>query len=390
MTTVVPDIRSKHRNPHHGGRGRQIFIAVLVLTALLTAPACAAESIKIASIFAFTGAAASSNRYAAAGVRFGVADINRRGGIQGQAVELIEIDNHSTPIGSKVAADQAVAAGVTAIVGATWSSHSLAIARVAQAHQIPMITPDSTHIDVTRVGDYIFRACFTDPFQGRVLARFAREALQAATAVVFTNITSDYSMGLAEAFRHDFTRRGGTILTEIPYEHQQENFAREAAQAAALQPDVLFIPGHDEESIALLKAVREAGLRAIPIGADGWNTEKFYQGAGSVVARAYFSTHWTEESPDARARQFVAAHKQPGEPLSDASLGYDAVLLLADAMRRAGRPERRLIRDALAATRNFPGVTGKITFDSHGDPVKPVVIMEIKKGAYRIFATITP
>lgn len=367
---------------------RLIFLLVATLATPVISPA--AEPIKIASIFAFSGPAVPSNRHVVNGVRFGVAEVNRRGGVLGRPIELIEIDNGSTPIGSKVAADKAAAAGVSAIIGAAWSSHSLAIARVAQAREIPMISPNSTHADLTRVGDFIFRTCFTDPFQGRVLARFARESLRAARAVIFVNIASDYSMGLAKAFQVEFVRLGGAVLLEIPYILQQESFAREAVQATAQPFDVLFIPGHDDESAAILKATREAGLQTTALGPDGWNTENFFQRVRSYVDLAYFSTNWTEESPGRLSQAFVATYKQEGQSLSDESLGYDSVLLLADAVRRAGGTDRRRIRTALATTRDFPGVTGAISFDATGDPVKPAVIMEIKNGACHVYSTVMP
>ena len=194
---------------------RGLLVLLLFLARPLEIPA--ADPVKIASIYAFSGVAAESNRPSYEGVRYGVTEINQRGGILGRSVELIEIDNRSTPIGAKVAARRAVEADVTAVIGASWSSHSLAIAKVVQPEGIIMITTDSTNPQVTLVGDYIFRVCYTDTFQGQVMARFARDRLTAGNALVFINVASDYSMGLAQAFTDSFLDAGGTVLKSIHY-----------------------------------------------------------------------------------------------------------------------------------------------------------------------------
>lgn len=349
-------------------------------------PAVAAESVKVASIFGFTGVAVQANEASARGVRIGVKEINERGGVLGRRLELVEIDNRSTPIGSKVAADRAVKENVVAIVGPSWSSHSIAVAGVAQANKIPMISNFSTNEKVTRVGDYIFRVCFTDGFQGFVMAKFAREDLNARTAVLFVNLTSDYSMGLAKEFRKNYEALGGKVLLELHYKYKQEDFTDLILKAKKLNPDVLFIPGHDESGLIIKHAVN-AGLNAIPIGGDGWAAESFYR---KGAKRGYYSTHWSQEVLNESSQRFVQRYKDDKKLDSGEALGYDAVMLLADAINRAGSIEREKIRDALASTENFQGVTGSITFDSSGDPIKSAVIIMVQDGKPRFLKSILP
>jgi branched-chain amino acid transport system substrate-binding protein len=351
--------------------------------------AVAADAVKVASIYAFSGVAASSNSPSARGVRYGVEEVNRRGGILGQPVELIELDNLSTPIGSKVAADRAVTAGVAAIIGASWSSHSLAIAKVAQAHGLPMITTDSTNERVTRIGDYVFRVCYTDPFQGKVMARFAATELKAASAAIMINSTSDYSIELAEVFARSFTAEGGTIRKQVHYKHSQDHFRSEMEALRMADSDVLFVPGHDESAAILLEAVH-AGIRSIPIGCDGWSTINFFERGGERVPVGYYCTHWSEDVGTAQSRRFVETFKRNGRMLSIEPLGYDAVLLLADAASRAKSLQPARLRAALAATEGFPGVTGDISFDRHGDPIKATVVMQIRNGVAVYLKRILP
>ncbi len=345
--------------------------------------------VPVAAIFAHTGAAANENHHSVRGVRFGVEEVNRRGGVLDRELKLIEIDNQSTPIGAKVAADRAVSADVIAILGADWSSHSMAIARVAQAHGIPMISNISTHPGVTRVGDCIFRACFTDRFAGEVMARFSRQRLGIDTAVVLTDLTSDYSMGLADTFSRLFENRGGRILKTLAYKHRQNRFEGLARQVRTLDPRAVFIPGHSESG-AIVKAILAAGLDPIFLGGDGWGTEAFFTSGGIRMQEGYYCTHWSPEIDRPLSREFVQRYGKRGRLHSSEALGFDAVLLLADAIGRAGGFDPGRIRDALAVTTGFDGVTGTFSFDVHGDPIKGAIIMSIQNGRPQFLTRIQP
>lgn len=347
--------------------------------------------LRIAAIYAFTGPAAPTNFLSVEGVRFAVAEINRDGGILGRPVALIELDNQSTPIGAKVAAEAAASRGVHAIVGPEWSSHALSAARVAQRAGIPMVASIATHPDVTRVGHFIFRACFTDRFQGEVMARFARSRFpERPGAVVFTDMISEYSMALSAEFQKWFEALGGTVLDRVSYRHSQEDFEPAVRQAMAANPDLLFLPGHDESG-RILELARRLGAAAIPLGGDGWGTATFLENGGDQLPVAFYCTHWAPGVETPASRAFLAKFRPRGDQVySSHVLAYDAVCILADAFRRAGTDRPEPVRRALASTRGFPAVSGSITFDGNGDPIKPAVIMQIENGRNRFLQRVTP
>lgn len=354
----------------------------------------AAEPVRIAAIYALTGPAAASNAPSLEGARLAVREVNRSGGVLGRPLDLVEIDNRSTPIGSKVAADRAVRQGVTAIVGSAWSSHSLAIARVAQRHAVPMVTNMSTHPDVTRIGDCVFRVCFTDPFQGRVMARFALADLAQREALIMKDLSSDYSIGLAREFRRNFEAGGGRVILELDYKHAQDGFRDIVLETLDVHPDVVFIPGHDESGAIIREAI-QAGMSSVFLGGDGWVTDSFLERGGRSLEKGFYCTHWNENAATEASRRFVAlagasGGSVPGFLNASGALAFDAVMLVVDALERAGSSERGALRRALADTRAYEGVTGSISFDGHGDPIKDAVIMEVEKGTIRFRKTVTP
>jgi branched-chain amino acid transport system substrate-binding protein len=303
---------------------------------------------------------------------------------------LIELDNLSTPIGSKLAAESAVKQEVTAILGAAWSSHTLAMAPVAQASGTPLISTISTTEEVTRTGDYIFRVCFTDAFQGRIMAKFARETLHAKSAVTVTDLTSDYGLGLTREFEANFQNLGGHITRRLDYRIKQADFKELAMEVKAAAPQVVFIPGYWESAV-IIQAIRATGSAPIFMGGDGWGTERFFERGGTDIPKAFYSTHWAEDIETNQSRAFVRKYKQGSNPLNaQEALAYDAVFLLADAIRRAGTVDREKVRDAIAATVGFTGVTGGISYQKQRDPVRSAVIMEIEHGKARYFGSILP
>ena len=347
------------------------------------------DTIKIASIFSHTGKAAKHNRPSIQGVRFAVQEINKSGGILQKQLQLVEIDNFSSSIGSKLAARKAVKTNMTAIIGAAWSSHSLQVAKIAQANKIPMISNISTNPNVTKVGDYIFRACFTDSYQGRVLANFARKDLMANSACIVVDLGSKYSMGLANEFKKSFEKSGGEILSQQGYETGQEQFNEIISQLKKIKFDILFIPGHDESG-SLIKKVLENRISMIPMGGDGWNNKNFFTNGGDKLKQGYYCTHWTENIRTDISHNFIQNYTKYQSVNDKSALAYDSVMLLTDAIKRAGSIERSDIRNSLAKTVNFNGVTGKISFDAHGDPIKSAVIMQISNGKAIFLKSLEP
>lgn len=366
-----------------------VFIALVLQLCgpFSSLPLQAADSIKVASIYAHSGLAAQSNIHSIKGVREAVREINTMGGVLKRRLELVELDNRSSPIGSKVAAEKAADLGVIAIIGADWSSHTLAIAPVAQARKIPLITNISTHEQITRAGDYIFRVCYTDSQQGRAVASFARDGLKADTAVMLVDLTSDYSLSLSNEFKSQFEALGGKIVLRLAYTMKDIDPSSLAARAGMSKADVVFIPGY-EESAVILKHIMNAGFRITPLGGDGWGSEQFYEKGGKDLPFGFYAGHWSEEIDSDTSRAFVKKYKKESVAGMDAeALAFDAVFLLADAVKRARSTDRAKVRDALAATKNYPGVTGPITFDARGNPLKGVVIMRIQAGVPHYYRT---
>jgi branched-chain amino acid transport system substrate-binding protein len=356
----------------------------------VVSPAHSEEPVDVAAIYALTGAAAESNALALQGVAYAVDEINRQGGILGRKINLLVYDNQSTPIGSSLAAKQAAEANVVAIVGSDWSSHSIAVAKVAQKVGIPMISSYSTNPEVTKIGDYIFRVCFTDDFQGKIIARFARQDLKVTTAVIFIDVTSDYSLKLSEIFRKNFEQLGGRVLLELEYKLKQQEFGEEIKKAVKADAEVIFVPGHDESGL-IVKEAQDAGTSSIFLGGDGWSTPAFFRKGGSELRHGFYSTHWSVHLDTDQSRAFVKKYNIHSEShIVTTALAYDAMMLLAKAITRAESTDRKKIRDAIANTPSFKGVTGTISFNNLGDPVKSAIFMEIKNGKPGYLKTLNP
>lgn len=353
-------------------------------------PADASETIKVAAIFAKSSKMAFGNIEALNGVRFAVEELNSHGGLLGKQLELLEFDNRGSALGSKIAAQKAVEAGVVTVFGANWSSHSIAMAPVLQQARIPMITPISTNPDVTRVGNYIFRVCYIDPFQGEVLSRFALNSLHARTAVLLVNADDRYSEGLAEYFIADFEKNGGKILFVEKYLENTADFSTFFNSVQMQHPDVVFLPGHTKMSAFILRQAHHSGIRAVFLGGDGWN-DSMYKIAGDAIDGHFYASHWHQDSPREKSRAFVEKyriHKRDIIPVS--ALAEDSVFLFADAVIRANSFDPEKIRDAIAQTAAFNGITGTISFNEYGDPIKSAVILKFGDGKSIFVQNIEP
>ena len=369
------------------------FCVIFLIMLLLTPVIHASETIKVAVIFAKTGEAAAPNILYFYSARFAVDEINRKGGLLGKPVELIEIDSQSTALGSKAAAEQAVKEGVTAVVGGSRSSFAMSMAPVLQAAHIPMISPTATIKELTLTGDYIFRVCLVDDFQGEVMATFAIKDLKAKTAVVLTNTGNKYSMGLAKVFMEKYVKAGGKVLMEGEYLENVTDFPALLARVKQLNPQAVFIPGYSKDAGFIINTAKEMGIRTQFLGGDGWSEEQICQYAGNAVEGSYSCSYWNKHNPDKFYRKSMENfEKDYGRITSQAvPLTYDSFMLLADAIRRANSFDPAKIRDALASTKGFKGVSGDITFDGNGNPKnKSAVILKYKKGTTVYVKTFKP
>ncbi len=339
------------------------------------------ETIRIAEILAITGQASVSQSFQSQLVRFAVKEINARGGILGKKIELLQIDNQSTALGSKLAAQKAIELGVVAVIGPGWSSHSLGAAPVLQKAKIPMITPGATNPNVTLAGDYIFRACFTDQFQGEIMAAFAIEDLNAKTSVVLTNVGNIYSIGLANYFKNSFEKQGGKVIWEGDYAASDTNFSAQLKKIKELKPDIIFVPGYDRDSGFIMKQARKIGVSAVFLGGDGWNSASMYKYGGDAINGNFFCSHWHKSNPRKISKDFVKRFEKEHGEFYVAPMGYDSVLLLESAIKRAKSTDSQKIQKALITTKNFAGVTGNYTFDAKGDPInKTIIILKFENG----------
>jgi branched-chain amino acid transport system substrate-binding protein len=357
-------------------------ILSLLVVAVLTLPVQADQTIKIASIFSKTGEAAEYTKEFYWGAHIAVDLINEKGGVLGKQIELIELDNESTVEGCIKAARQAVTMGVTAVYGAAWSSHSMAMAPVLEKAGVPMISPASTNPAVTKLGDYIFRTCFTDSFQGDVMAYFAINDLKATSAAILTDVSSDFSIALSGYFKNRFEQMNQTVGYTGEYLKGNIDFKTLLSPLVSQQPDVVFLPGYISDSGFIIKQARQLGIQSTFLGTDGWGgARQLYDIAGESISGSYLTAPWHRNVSFPLGQEYTKAYeaKLKTEIFPFAPMIYDAFIVLADAIERAEGLDRKRIRDEMAKTRGLEGASGVITFDENGDPLnKDAVILVIK------------
>jgi branched-chain amino acid transport system substrate-binding protein len=349
-------------------------------------------AIKVGHFASLTGDTATFGQSTDRGMRMAIDEINAAGGVLGRSLELITEDDRSVTEEARSAAQKLLQRdGVVALLGEVASSRSLAAGPEAQRAQVPMISPASTNPRVTEVGDYVFRTCFIDPFQGAVMARFAHADLGARKVAILFDFKQDYSVGLADFFRQTFQKLGGEVVADERYTSGDIEFRAQLTTIRAANPDAVFVPGYYTELGLIAKQARELGITAPLLGGDGWDSEKTLEIGGAAVEGYYFSTHYSAESDDPRVREFVTRFKQKHGAVPDAmaALGYDAARILVDAMARAGATDGPKLRDAIAATRDFAGITGKITIDPQRNAQKDAVVIKIENGAFHYHKTVS-
>jgi branched-chain amino acid transport system substrate-binding protein len=366
---------------------------VALQLALTTFTGWATTTVKIGEVDPLTGGVSQFGIGCHQGFVLAFDEINHGGGILGQKLELVTEDNQSKPGQSSTAVRKLITQDkVVAILGDATSSATLEAAPIAQDDKIPMITPTATNPRITEVGDFIFRVCFLDEFQGRVLARFAREKLKAQKIFTLTDVKQDYSVDLLKFFKEEFTKLGGKIVGEQSYSTGDTDFRAQLTSIRAAQPDVVCVPGYYQEVALIVKQGRQIGLNMPFVGCDGWADQALVAIGGKAVDGCYFTNHFSPDDPTPIVKEFVARYQEKygAPPDTFAALGYDAARLLADAIKRAGSPDSKALRDALAETAGFGGVTGQISFDANRNASKPGLIVRVKGGRFEIEEKIAP
>lgn len=366
-----------------------------------TATGDSGGTIKIGTDYELSGGQASFGNSALKGVRLAVKEINAAGGVLGKKLELVEGDNASKPEESTKTAQKLISNDkVVALLGAATSTNTLAAVPVATEKKIPLITTTATNPKVTvdertnKVNDWVFRACFIDPFQGKVMADFAQKELKANTVVIYTDTSSDYSKGLQKSFKETFTKNGGKILAEESYQQKDSDFKAVLTRIKEKNPDVIYVPGYYEEVGKIIKQARELGIKAPFLGGDGWDSPQTVEIAGKdPLNNTYFSNHYAPDDKAPEIQTFVESFKKEYNnevPDGFAALGYDGAKLVADAIKRAGSTEPEKLKAALASTKDLKLATGTITLNENHDPIKAAVVLEYKDGKQVFKAKVNP
>ncbi len=376
---------------------RRIFLALLTLSVLSlalfscapgesdtgTAGGGAGNEIPVGEYGSLTGSTATFGQSTHNGIVLALDEVNAAGGINGRQIRLYTEDDQSKPEEAANVVQKLISQNqVVAVLGEVASSRSLAAAPICQANRVPMLTPSSTNPQVTEIGDYIFRACYLDPYQGESLARFAIDELKVRRAAILTDVKNDYSVGLAKFFKEAFVKMGGQIVGEQSYSEGDSDFKGQLTALRASNPDVLFVPGYYTEVGQIAIQSRDLGMTAPLLGGDGWESPKLLEIGGKALNGSFYSNHYSPDSPDPVVRTFVDKYRERfgANPDSLAALGYDSMKILAEAMTRAKEIDSTQIRDELARTTNFKGVTGTITMGPDRNPIKSIVILEIRDG----------
>lgn len=362
-----------------------------------TAAAPAGDRILLGHVGSLTGQSATFGLSSDRGIQLAIEELNAKGGVKGKLLALKTYDDQGKPDEAALTATRLVVQDrVAVLLGEVASTRSLAMAPIADANKVPMITPSSTNVKVTKDGDrtrpFVFRVCFIDPFQGTVMAKFARGDLKLARVAVLRDVGNDYSVGLADAFLSKFKGLGGTLVDDQSYREGDQDFKAQLTAIKARNPDAIYVPGYYNDVALIARQARELGMRQPLLGGDGWDSEKLYEIGGKALQGSYFSNHYSAEDPAPRIQEFVKRYKERFGAIPDsmAASAYDAAKIAADAIGRANDLSGPAIATAIAATRDYPGVTGVISIDADHNAVKPAVILQVKGDTGHFVATVLP
>ena len=356
------------------------------------------DVILLGEIGSLTGNQATFGISTQRGVQMAIDEINAAGGVTlkdgtKKKVDVRVYDDQGKPEEAANAASRLINQNhVKVILGEVASTNSLAMAPKAQESQTPMISPSSTNPKVTQVGDYIFRVCFIDPFQGLVMAKFATENLKLKNVAVLKDNKSDYSIGLSQVFVDELKKMGGTIVAEEAYSQGDTDFRAQLTAIKGKKPDAIYVPGYYTDVGVIARQARQLGITAPLLGGDGWESEKLFELGGAAIEGSYFSNHYSSEDPSARVQDFIKGYeaKFHSKPDSLSALGYDAAMVAIQAISRAKDLTGASIRDEIARTKDHPGVAGTINLNAERNAVKPAVVLQVKDGKTAYVATISP
>lgn len=380
---------------------RKVSMVVLMLFMMSIAAGCSqggdnggnaqqgADTIKVGINTELSGAVASYGTNASNGALLAIEEINAAGGVLGMQLEPLSRDCKSVADEAMSVSAALVGEKIVAQIGPLTSGNVAGSTPVMMENQIPLLAPAATAVNVTvdektnKVRDFIFRVCYLDSDQGRRMANFALEDLGVKNAAIFGSTSDDYATGLAKYFKEEFTSKGGTIVAEEGFVNGDKDFRATLTKIKNANPEFIYVPGYYTEVAVLIKQAREMGITCPIGGGDGWDSPDMVSVAGAEALNdTFFTNHYSVEDPDPAIQSFVEAYKAKYNkaPDSFAALGYDAAKLLADAIERAGAADPVKIKEALEATKDFAGITGKMSIDENHNPVKNIVVIEYKDG----------
>lgn len=308
-------------------------------------------------------------------------------------IKVFVEDSQSLPSESAKAINKLISSDkVSAVIGDSTSTNTLAAGSIAEKAKIPLISPSATNDSITLDKKYLFRVCFKDSFQGVVMANFSRQNLKAKTAMVLEDSDSDYSSGLSKTFVKTFESQGGKVFEVLKYSQKDTSFTAQLGDVRKLKPDVLFIPGFHQQVGVIMREAKDLQIKSKIIGGDGWDTPELRMIAKGSENESYFSNHYSEEIDNPKLKNFISKYskKYKTKPSSFAALGYDSMNILYQAIQNAKSSESEKIRTELTKIKKFEGVTGNITIDKHNDAIKSAVIIQFKPNGYKFITTVEP
>lgn len=350
--------------------------------------------ILIGEFGSFTGTEATFGQSTSEGIKLALEEKNQAGGIKGRKIKLISLDNQGKSDESVAVVQRLITQEkVVAVLGEVASGRTLAAAPIAQQYKIPLISPSSTNPKVTTVGDYIFRVCFIDPFQGYVMAKFAHDDLKQTKVAILRDKGSIYSVGLADVFKEEFEKLGGKIVADESYADSDTDFKAQLTQIKSQSPESIFVPGYYTHVGLIARQSRQLGMKIPLLGGDGWDSPKLPELGQDAINGSFFSNHYTTESSDKLVTSFIENYRKAyggRTPDGLAALGYDAAKILIAALEKIPEITPQAIRDEVAKTKDFAGVTGKISIDSDRNANKPAFVVRVDGKVNRYVTTINP
>ena len=381
-------------------------LSALICASLLTAglTGCggekSADTIKVGGNLELTGGSATFGISSKNAIELAFKEINDKGGVNGKKLELVAADNKSEAAEAANAMQKLISQdGVVAVIGPNLSSSVIASSAINNGARVLDITPMGTNPNITvdpatgKTKEFNYRTCFIDPFQGTVMAAFAKNDLGAGKAAILIDNSSDYAKGLSQFFKENFEKDGGTITTEESYLQKDTDFKATLTKIKATNPDFLYVPGYYQEVGLIVKQARELGMNMPIAGGDGWDSAKLPEIAGAAALNnTYFSSLYSPDDASDINKNFVAAYEKAygAKPDVFAALSYDSALLIAEAIKNAGSTEPAKINEAMAKINGFNGVSGSVTFDAQHNPVKSAVILEYVDGKQSLKTKINP